>query len=75
MSHPYFEKVTISKQYGGPKPKFDVNLLFQELGFVLDEEQYQDAILTMDLFHASLKRQQVNICHSMSPVHSNIHRH
>jgi vacuolar protein sorting-associated protein 13A/C len=51
--------VTISKQYGGSTPKFDVNMLFEELGFVLDEEQYQDAILTVDHFHTYLKRQQV----------------
>lgn len=53
-------KVTISKQYGGSTPKFDVNMLFEELGFILDEEQYQDAILTVDLFHTYLKRQQVS---------------
>ncbi|KAI9289370.1 hypothetical protein BC943DRAFT_349025 [Umbelopsis sp. AD052] len=51
-------KVIVNKQYGGSTPKFDVNMLFEELGFILDEEQYQDAILTVDLFHTYLKRQQ-----------------
>ena len=53
-------KVKLNKQYGGPTPKFDVNMLFEELGFVLNEEQYGDTILTVDQFHAALKRQQVD---------------
>ncbi|KAG2188293.1 hypothetical protein INT44_001046, partial [Umbelopsis vinacea] len=51
-------KVIVNKQYGGSTPKFGVNMLFEELGFILDEEQYQDAILTVELFHTYLKRQQ-----------------
>lgn len=35
-------------------------MLFEELGFVLNDEQYDDTILTVDQFHAVLKRQQVH---------------
>lgn len=33
------------------KPKIKARLLFQELGFVLDDDQYRDALMMADLFH------------------------
>lgn len=36
-----------------------MTLLFDELGFVLDDEQYRDALLMVDLFHFYLRQQQV----------------
>lgn len=32
-------------------PKLDVQLLFEDLGFALDDEQYRDMISVVDLFH------------------------
>jgi vacuolar protein sorting-associated protein 13A/C len=35
-------------------------MLFDELAFGLDDHQYRDAILMIDLFHANLKKRKVN---------------
>ena len=51
----------MNKNYGGDIPKTDVTMLFDELAFGLDDHQYRDAILMIDLFHANLKKQKVNI--------------
>lgn len=40
------------------KPKIRARLLFQELGFVLDEEQYRDALMMVDLFHYFTRHQE-----------------
>lgn len=39
----------------------DATLLFDELAFAIDNEQYNDAILMIDLFHSYLKKQKVII--------------
>ncbi|KAI7898920.1 uncharacterized protein BX663DRAFT_555462 [Cokeromyces recurvatus] len=51
-------KVKINKKYGGDVPKTDISLLFDQFAFELDDRQYQDAILMIDLLHASLKKQK-----------------
>ncbi|RMZ76184.1 hypothetical protein DV737_g4952, partial [Chaetothyriales sp. CBS 132003] len=33
------------------RPRIKARLLFQELGFILDEEQYRDALMLVDLMH------------------------
>ena len=40
------------------KPKIKARLLFNELGFVLDEDQYRDALMMVDLFHYFLRHQE-----------------
>ena len=40
------------------KPKIRARLLFQELGFALDEEQYRDALMMVDLFHYFTRHQE-----------------
>ena len=52
-------QVKLNKNYGGDIPKTDVTMLFDELAFGLDDHQYRDAILMIDLFHANLKKQKV----------------
>lgn len=51
----------LNKNYGADIPKTDVTMLFDELAFGLDDHQYRDAILMIDLFHANLKKQKVNV--------------
>ncbi|KAI8884432.1 hypothetical protein K501DRAFT_332624 [Backusella circina FSU 941] len=51
-------KIKLNKKYGGNVPKADVTLFFDELAFGLDDMQYRDAILMVDLFHANLKKQK-----------------
>ncbi|MCJ1472238.1 hypothetical protein MMC13_000885 [Lambiella insularis] len=40
------------------RPKVKARLLFNELGFVLDEDQYRDALMMVDLFHYFLRHQE-----------------
>ncbi|CAG8531072.1 22393_t:CDS:10, partial [Racocetra persica] len=39
-------------------PKTTAILLFDELGFIFDDEQYRDALLMTDLFHFYLRQQE-----------------
>lgn len=49
----------MNKKFGDDVPKVDATLLFDELSFIIDNEQYRDAVLMVDLFHSYLKRQKV----------------
>ncbi|KAI8968041.1 hypothetical protein BDF20DRAFT_917267 [Mycotypha africana] len=51
-------KIKLNKVYGDNIPKFDIVMLFDELAFCLDNHQYRDAVLMVDLFHANLKKQK-----------------
>ncbi|KAI9302632.1 hypothetical protein BJ944DRAFT_290009 [Cunninghamella echinulata] len=51
-------KVKLHKVYNNKQPKADITLLFDELAFGLDDEQYRDVLLLVDLFHRNLKKQQ-----------------
>ena len=39
-------------------PKIKARLLFQELGFILDEDQYRDALMLVDLMHYFVRHQE-----------------
>ncbi|CEG72298.1 hypothetical protein RMATCC62417_07879 [Rhizopus microsporus] len=51
-------RVKFNKQFGSGVPKFEASLLFDELSFTIDNEQYRDTILMIDLFHSYLKKQK-----------------
>ncbi len=40
------------------RPKLKARLIFNELGFVLDEDQYRDALMMVDLFHHFIRHQE-----------------
>ncbi|EME44915.1 hypothetical protein DOTSEDRAFT_70827 [Dothistroma septosporum NZE10] len=40
------------------RPKMKARLLFNELGFVLDDTQYRDALMLVDLFHYFIRHQE-----------------
>jgi len=40
------------------KPKFKAGLLFDEIGLVLDDDQYRDALMMVDLFHYFMRHQE-----------------
>ena len=40
------------------RPKLKARLIFNELGFVLDEDQYRDALMMVDLFHYFIRHQE-----------------
>ncbi len=49
-------------------PRFDVQLLFNELGFVLDDNQYRDVISLVDMFHFYARQHEArDTPHSRNP--------
>ncbi len=40
------------------RPKVKAKLLFDELGFVIDDDQYRDALMLVDLFHYFIRHQE-----------------
>jgi len=61
-------RVKLYKNFGGETPKIDANLLFDELSFAVDNEQYRDTILMIDLFHSYLKKQKYKKLHPPSDM-------
>jgi vacuolar protein sorting-associated protein 13A/C len=43
---------------GKDVPKFDVQLLFDEIGIVIDRKQYRDAVSLLDMFHFYARQHQ-----------------
>ncbi|KAJ9613902.1 Vacuolar protein sorting-associated protein 13 [Cladophialophora chaetospira] len=43
--------IELDKSGKTDRPKTKARLLFQELGFIIDEDQYRDALLLVDLMH------------------------
>ncbi|KAG1448789.1 hypothetical protein G6F56_008845 [Rhizopus delemar] len=60
-------RVKFNKHFGKEIPKFEASLLFDELSFTVDNEQYRDTILMIDLFHSYLKKQKYKALHP--PTH------
>ncbi|KAM0716599.1 hypothetical protein Q7P37_008044 [Cladosporium fusiforme] len=50
--------VEMDKSGRTDRPKTKARLLFNELGFVLDDEQYRDALMLVDLFHYFIRHQE-----------------
>ena len=40
-------------------PQFDIQLIFEEIGITLDDDQYRDAISLVDMYHVYLRKRQV----------------
>ncbi|OMP86452.1 Vacuolar protein sorting-associated protein 13 [Diplodia seriata] len=40
------------------RPKIKARLLFDELGFIIDEDQYRDGLMLVDLFHYFIRHQE-----------------
>ena len=41
-------------------PRFDVQLLFDELGIAVDPDQYRDVISLIDMYHVYMRQHQVS---------------
>ena len=41
-------------------PRFDVQLSFDEIGVLLDDNQYRDAISLVDMYHFYTRQHQVS---------------
>ncbi|ORX43331.1 DUF1162-domain-containing protein [Hesseltinella vesiculosa] len=51
-------RIKLSKSFDSSTPKVDGTLLFDELAFALDNEQYKDMVWMLDAFHSRLKKQK-----------------
>ncbi|KAI9867788.1 MAG: hypothetical protein M1813_007610 [Trichoglossum hirsutum] len=51
-------KLVMDKTGKLDRPKLKATLLFDEIGFVLDEDQYRDALMMIDLFHYFIRHQE-----------------
>lgn len=51
-------RITMNHRVTNDTPHFDVQLLFDELGIVLDDDQYRDAISLVDMYHVYLRQRQ-----------------
>jgi vacuolar protein sorting-associated protein 13A/C len=40
------------------RPKVKAKMLFDELGFIIDDDQYRDALMLVDLFHYFIRHQE-----------------
>jgi vacuolar protein sorting-associated protein 13A/C len=61
----------VTNKYGNSQiPKVDISLLFEELAFGLDDQQYRALIMVIDLFHSNLKKQKVR--HIFILVHTHV---
>ena len=51
-------RVIIDKTGKTDQPRLRASLLFDEIGFMLDDHQYRDALMMVDLFHYFLRHQE-----------------
>lgn len=51
-------KIEMDKSGDVHAPKWKANLLFDEIGVVLDDHQYRDALMLVDLFHYFIRHQE-----------------
>lgn len=51
-------KIELDKTGDIEAPKFKATLLFDEIGVVLDDDQYRDALMMVDLFHYFIRHQE-----------------
>lgn len=50
--------IEMSKTDKLDKPKMKAQMIFDEIGFILDEDQYRDVLMMVDLFHFYIRHQQ-----------------
>ncbi|KAI5802352.1 hypothetical protein FPQ18DRAFT_313508 [Pyronema domesticum] len=51
-------RIEMNKTNNNNRPRIKSQLLFDEIGFVLDEDQYRDLLQMIDLFHFYIRHQQ-----------------
>ncbi|KAL7624686.1 Vacuolar protein sorting-associated protein 13 [Parahypoxylon ruwenzoriense] len=51
-------KIELDKTGDVHVPKFKATLLFDEIGVVLDDDQYRDSLMMVDLFHYFIRHQE-----------------
>ncbi|KAF5375265.1 hypothetical protein D9758_000284 [Tetrapyrgos nigripes] len=51
-------RIIVNHKVGQDTPRFDVQLLFDEIGVSLDDNQYRDAISLLDMYHVYVRQHQ-----------------
>lgn len=51
-------RTILRKKHSQEKPKMDTQVFFDEIGFILDDDQYRDALSMVDLFHFHTRTRQ-----------------
>ncbi|THV04954.1 vacuolar protein sorting-associated protein 13 [Dendrothele bispora CBS 962.96] len=51
-------RVIVNHKVDKDTPRFDVQLLFDEIGVALDDNQYRDAISLLDMYHVYVRQHQ-----------------
>ena len=54
-------QIKMNKKWDKDTPRFDVQLFFDEIGVLLDDDQYRDAISLIDMYHFYIRQHQVCI--------------
>ena len=54
-----FGQIVMNHRLDQETPRFDVQLLFDELGIALDANQYRDVISLIDMYHVYARQHQV----------------
>lgn len=58
-AHREFPQIKMNHKLDKETPRFDVQLSFDEIGVLLDEHQYRDAISLIDMYHFYIRQHQV----------------
>ncbi|EIM83408.1 uncharacterized protein STEHIDRAFT_170692 [Stereum hirsutum FP-91666 SS1] len=51
-------RIVMHKKLDNETPRFDVQLFFDEIGVLLDDNQYRDAISLVDMYHIYMRNRQ-----------------
>lgn len=52
-------QIKMNRNLNKDTPQFDVQLLFDQIGVLLDDNQYRDAISLIDMYHFYIRQHQV----------------
>ncbi|TIB10448.1 hypothetical protein E3P92_03204 [Wallemia ichthyophaga] len=65
-------RLRMNHQATSDTPKLDIELLFDRIGFMLNEEQYRDALLMVDNFHFHIRQSQyIRLRPNADELHAN----
>jgi len=53
-------QIVVNHKIDQKTPRFDIQLLFEEIGVSLDNDQYRDAISLVDMYHVYLRKRQAS---------------
>lgn len=53
-------QIVVNHKVDQKTPRFDVQLIFDEIGVALDDSQYRDIISLLDMYHVYIRQRQVS---------------